>query len=725
MSPAATTRSLAATRRRLDVLRERAAKLPTPEAAVLEQVCAELDQLVDELSGQTLQEASERRSTEVAVQESEARLHALFDSANQAIMLIDHELRIQAFNRYAADNALAVYGTHMAAGQSVLDVIGPKDKAYVRELLVAALAGERGQFELPIDGLRGVEWWEFYLEPIRAGGVTTGLSFTARSINDRKSAELALQENEQRLRLAFDAARMGYWDWDLVSDTVSWSIEHNRITDLPLDRRSGSFEEVLARIHVDHRAAVKATVERSIREHEVFNVECRIDRRDGALGWVFFSGRPLFDKAGAPQRVIGVVRDITERRRAGEALHLLAEAGATLAGSLDYQTTLSRLSRLLVPTLADFCIIDLIDETEGLRRVEVAFADPSRAALAGEVSAMVDGDWAAAHADAVRCGESILVSDYDDAALHGFSADGERRENVRLSNVRSMIIVPLCVREQTIGAITLGAADNVRRYDEHDLELAQELARRAASAVDNARLYHEARAGVEARDAFLSIASHELKTPLTALLGYAYVLETADPAVPEGIERYHRAVDVIKRQSRRLNELIENMLDLSRFQQGQFTVARAPIDLAQLLRRVVDELRPTLTIHQLALTGVDEPLAIEGDEVRLEQVFHNLLGNAVKYSPRGGPLSVAVSRDGESVRVAVTDRGIGIPQAAMERLFTPFFRAGNIGDGFSGFGIGLYIVKQIVERHDGTIDVSSREGIGSTFAVTLPLAAML
>jgi len=461
-----------------------------------------------------------------------------------------------------------------------------------------------------------------------------------------------------------------------------------------------------------YRSCVKAMAERRRADFEWFSPSLQ--------QWLEFNVCP--NTSGG---VSVFFRDITERRRDSEAVRLLAEAGATLAGSLDYQHTLSQLSRLLVPTLADFCIIDVLDEAGRPRRVEVAFADPSHASLASKVRETIDDDWAAPHADAVRRGESILISDYDDAAVQHVAADSGCCEIVHRSGVRSMIIVPLCVREQTIGAITLCAVDNVRRYDTRDLELAQELARRAALAVDHARLYRDARAAVEARDAFLSIASHELKTPLTSLIGYAYVLENSDPSVPESAERARRAVDVIKRQSRRLNDLIENMLDVSRLQQGQFTVERAPMDLAQLLRRAVDELRLTSTSHQLSLTGADEPLPTMGDKVRLEQVFHNLIGNAIKYSPRGGPVSVVVSKHASHTHIAVTDAGIGVPQDALPRLFTPFFRASNVGDGSSGFGIGLYIVKEIVERHDGTVAVTSIEGTGSTFSVTLPLATML
>lgn len=542
-----------------------------------------------------------------------------------------------------------------------------------------------------------------------AGGLHQREHATA---NDPDAAEQALQEILESIGDAFYAV------------DAAWSITY-------LNQRAAQVAQQVAGL------APEMVIGRNLWElvpwmlgtafHRI-NLQAQAERRRADFEWFSPKLQRWLEFNVCPNASGGLsvfCRDITERRRASEAVRLLAEAGATLAGSLDYSTTLAQLSQLLVPTLADVCIIDVLDESGYPRRVEVAFADPSRAALAGDIRLAVEADWAAPHAEVVRRGESILIPDFEDTVREYMAESGTRREIARAARVWSMIVVPMSVRDDTIGAITLCTTDSDRRYDGRDLELAQELARRAASAVDNARLYRDARAGVEARDAFLSIASHELKTPLTSLVGYAHVLEKADPSVPGSAERSRRAIDVIKRQSWRLNDLIDNMLDLSRLQQGQFTVTRAPADLAGVLRRAIEESRLTLNNHRLTLTGADEPLPIDGDEVRLEQVFHNLVGNAIKYSPRGGQVNVVVTPGDGDVRVAVTDRGIGIPAEALTRLFTPFFRAANVGDGSSGFGIGLYIVKEIVERHDGTISVTSKPGVGSTFVVTLPLAAML
>jgi signal transduction histidine kinase len=237
-----------------------------------------------------------------------------------------------------------------------------------------------------------------------------------------------------------------------------------------------------------------------------------------------------------------------------------------------------------------------------------------------------------------------------------------------------------------------------------------------------ARARHEAELAVRARETFLSIASHELKTPLTALYGNAQLLERRARQAGALGEREQANIQVIVEQSRRLTRLMDDLLDHTRLQEGRLTIAHRPLELAALVQRVADDMRPTLTRHTLSVHLPDEPLSVQGDELRLDQVFINLLGNAVKYSPAGGPVEVTVARDGAYATVAVVDHGIGIPDAALPQLFSPFFRAPNaVSKHISGMGIGLFVVKELVELHGGSLAVASEEGVGSTFTVALPL----
>jgi signal transduction histidine kinase len=232
----------------------------------------------------------------------------------------------------------------------------------------------------------------------------------------------------------------------------------------------------------------------------------------------------------------------------------------------------------------------------------------------------------------------------------------------------------------------------------------------------------EAQAAAQLRDQFLSIASHELKTPLTSLLGYVHLLMRRTQVDVPLTPRDRRAIEVISEQVSRLKRLIEMLLDISRMQSDQFVIEREPVDITALARRVVAELKHDLDLHAVTIRADDGPLVVLGDELRLEQVLQNLLQNAIKYSPHGGEIDVALHHQDDSVCMSVTDRGMGIPQEALPLLFQRFYRAENAdAHQINGMGIGLYVVKEIVSNHGGTVEVTSTEGVGSTFTVHLPL----
>jgi signal transduction histidine kinase len=234
-----------------------------------------------------------------------------------------------------------------------------------------------------------------------------------------------------------------------------------------------------------------------------------------------------------------------------------------------------------------------------------------------------------------------------------------------------------------------------------------------------------AEAAVGLRDQFLSVASHELKTPLTALLGNAQILSRRLARAGVTLdERNQRTLTLIEQQALRLRKLIDDMLDVSRIERGQLTIAREPVDVAALARRVVMEAQAVQDKHDVVYEGSSEPVIVLGDEIRLEQVLQNLLQNAVKYSPEGGRITIIAESCDAQARLAVSDQGIGIPQASLPQLFERFYRAANVDPShISGMGVGLYVSHEIVTQHGGSLIVSSEEGRGSTFAVLLPLAS--
>lgn len=407
-----------------------------------------------------------------------------------------------------------------------------------------------------------------------------------------------------------------------------------------------------------------------------------------------------------------MLRELAERQR------FLAEASQLLVESLDQSVILTRLVEMGSRQIGDGCAVDMLLDEGRVNRVAVG---------AREVGSGVERflrsfdpskfDRSIAPAGAIDAGHPLILSTSlqdvaQNPALALFADAG----------IRSIMIVPLVVRGRSMGAITFVCASPGKTFGDDDLLLAEDFAHRAAVALDNARLYREAQDAVSVRDAFLSVAAHELKTPLTTLYGNVQLIQRRAQREGSMSERDQRTLRIVFEQTTRLNRMIGALLDLSRLQMGQFTIEPAPVDLAELAKRVVDELQPSLDRHSVVLRGVDSPLLVMGDELRLEQVLQNLIQNGVKYSPAGGEVVVEVSHDQEMVQILVRDSGIGIPKSSIPNLFRRFFRAENVREHrISGIGVGLYVVNEIITRHGGQVSVESTEGEGTTFIVQLPL----
>ncbi len=467
-------------------------------------------------------------------------------------------------------------------------------------------------------------------------------------------------------------------------------------------------------------------------------------RRDGALLPVAYTSAPILT-GGRLAGAVVVFHDMTERRRAeaeraallareqaaraeAEAaqtrLAFLAEASAVLATSLDYRTILATVARLVVPRIADWCTIDAIAEDGTIRRVAVAHVDSDKVTWAREIEQRYPIHAGAARgvAQVIRSGEPEIYPEVTDDHLVMQARDADHLAMLRGLGLRSVMLVPLVARERTLGAITLMIAGSARRYGPADLALAGDLARRAALAVDNARLFSDLQDAVRAREDFLSIASHELKTPLTSLQLQVQMLQRAaqrDTLARLPAERVVTMLGTAERQTKHLVKLINTLLDISRISGGHLDLHREEIDLAEVVREVVAQLRPELAVAGCRLT-VSAPAPVPGlwDRARLEQVVTNLLSNAVKYG-RGQPIEVAVMGADDRARLVVRDQGIGIAPEHLSRIFERFERAVSAHN-YGGLGLGLYIVRQIVEAHGGAIHVTSTPGEGSTFVVDLP-----
>jgi signal transduction histidine kinase len=266
------------------------------------------------------------------------------------------------------------------------------------------------------------------------------------------------------------------------------------------------------------------------------------------------------------------------------------------------------------------------------------------------------------------------------------------------------------------------ASPPARGFETKDLHLAQDLARRCALAIDNARLYREARAAVGIRDEFLSVAAHELKTPMTSLRGYAQLLgrefEKGEVSNPE---RARRAAITIQVQSDKLARLVGQLLDVSRIESGKLAIERKDTDLSRLVTDVVESARPRLKDHTL-VAQLPEDVALFIDPLRIEQVLTNLLDNAIKFSPEGGQIELLLAEEADGVRLSVRDHGVGVPPEHRDHVFDRFYQAhaGGPLTSMAGMGLGLYISRQIVELHGGSIQAEFPEDRGTRFVVTLP-----
>jgi PAS domain S-box-containing protein len=416
----------------------------------------------------------------------------------------------------------------------------------------------------------------------------------------------------------------------------------------------------------------------------------------------------------------------SEAEAAERRLAFLAEASAQLSASLDFEVTLSNVARLAVPRLADYCAIDMLDDDNHIRSLELADVDPEKEELGRQIHDARPVDPESNHpvAQVLRSGRPILFSDVDDDVLRLFAEDDD--EYVRILKelgMDSAMYVPLSARGRTIGVISFVSSESGQRYGPSDLALAQELTRRAAMAIDNARLYREAQDSVRIREEFLSIASHELKTPLTTVKGYSQILGRLLRRPNADTDRLIRLADQLQEQLSRFETLIADLLDVSRIQQRGLELRPEPTDMIELIRMVISRFEYPAEPdprHHFVISGPDEMHGI-WDPDRLDQVLTNLISNAVKYSPEGGAIEITVSlQEDEQVELAVIDQGIGIPLEEQSQLFRPFARSETVQRAISGVGLGLYISQQIVARHGGTIWLESEPGVGTRFALLLP-----
>jgi PAS domain S-box-containing protein len=545
-----------------------------------------------------------------------------------------------------------------------------------------------------------------------------------RDITERKRFEQALRESEKHFRAVAETAS----DVILTVDEESVILFANHTTEkvfgYSMDELLGQHLKMLMPEYLRHlhEAGIKRYVETGRKHISWESVE---------LPGLHKNGQPIplevsFSEftSNGKRHFTGILRDITERKRADEGRAFLARATEELASSLDYQTTLASVARMVVPTLADWCTIDVLEDDKKVKRVAVAHVDPSKVEWANELQKRYPEDPDAPYGvpHVLRTGKPELYSEIPDSLLVAGARDPEHLQLMRDIGFASAMVIPLTAHGRTLGAISfITTAESERHYVDADVALAENLASRAALAIDNARLYRAAQQANRLKDEFLATLSHELRTPLTAILGWAHLLRTGDMNEASATN----ALEIISRNARAQAQLIDDLLDVSRIITGKLRLDVRQIDPLSFIEAAIEALRPAaeakgVRIQKVLDTGIS---SVAGDPARLQQVVWNLLSNAIKFTQRGGRVQVRLERINSHVELAISDTGTGINPEFLPHVFDRFRQADQATTRqYGGLGLGLAIVRHLVELHGGTVRAESRgEGQGATFTVKLPL----
>ena len=510
---------------------------------------------------------------------------------------------------------------------------------------------------------------------------------------------------------------------DLEMRVAAWNEGAERIFGYPADEVIGQpYPLVPSGAEPEFRDRIQAVLQGTI----FTGIETRRRRRDGSMADVTLSAVAVRDPDGRVTGMMGLLADISDRKRAEASRRFLDSATQTLASSIDYITTLKNVARLAVDEVADCCGIDVLEENGWVQGIEIAASQPDLERHLREIVDLYPPDPRSENdpaSVALRTGETQIIKRMDSELLREAAQDQTHFELLRGLELQSIMVVPLRARNRTLGAITLFRIGTSPPFTIRDGKLVEELASRAALAVDNARLYRAAQRAVRVRDDVLGIVAHDLRNPLNTVRMGAGMIRDEVAERPDDAFLLKMSNSII-RSAEGMNRLIQDLLDVAKIESGTFSVEPRALPVASLVAEALDQFGPLAAEASIVLdrqVAPELPLA-SADLDRVLQVFSNLIGNAVKFTPEGGRITLRVEpEDAEMIHFSVVDTGRGIPAESLPHLFDRFWQARSARR--AGAGLGLTICKGIVEAHGGRIGVESTAGEGSTFHFTLPALA--
>jgi PAS domain S-box-containing protein len=522
-----------------------------------------------------------------------------------------------------------------------------------------------------------------------------------------RDGQQALEDARSRYAELFELAPVGYVTLDREGRILDANLAASTL--LKAERGVLLGRALSTVVALQDRRALREHLKACFTEKTRVTTELALSARERGEIHVQIVSTPTL---GADGNVIGcrsALTDISSLKQSQASLKFLAGASDALSHSLDYSTTLATVTRVAVPVLADVCSLDLLDDSGQLRRLGFASADPRRDPIAARVSSstalLLE---TSPQARVVRTREPLLVSE-------AVRDDG-------IAGADSAIIVPLVAYDRALGALTLARIDSGRRYTTTDLTVARELADRAAIAIHNAQLYDAAQMAIRAREDILAIVAHDLRNPLGSILLSADFLLSSSPTNER--RRGRKQIEAIKRGATRMVRMINDLLDLSSIESGHLAIDRAENDVAELVDDVLEIFTPLGRQRRIEMYGDCHSCRgarVLCDRERVLQVFSNLVGNALKFTPEGGSIRLAASIMGSEAQFSVTDTGPGIGKAQLRHLFDRYWQAKETAK--KGQGLGLFIAKGIVEAQGGRIWAESEVGVGTTLHFTLPLCS--